>query len=154
MVTGLLLAGAWLLWSGHTEVLLLAFGAVSVLVVLGISQRMDRVADAPRLYTLGIRPLGYLPWLFWEIVKANLVVARVILDPGLPISPRVVRVRALQKTALGQAIFANSITLTPGTLSLEVGSGSILVHALTAESAEGVLDGGMNRRVVRLEGGG
>ena len=133
--------------------LLLGFGGVSVLTVLAISQRMDRIAEAPRLYTLGLRPLGYVPWLFWEIVKANLAVARLILDPALPIAPRVVRVQANQKTALGQTIFANSITLTPGTLSLEVAGGSILVHALTAESAEGVLDGSMNRRVARLEGG-
>ena len=153
LVTGVLLAGAWWLWSGHTDVLLLGFGGVSVLTVLAISQRMDRIAEAPRLYTLGLRPLGYVPWLFWEIVKANLAVARLILDPALPIAPRVVRVQANQKTALGQTIFANSITLTPGTLSLEVAGGSILVHALTAESAEGVLDGSMNRRVARLEGG-
>ena len=64
------------------------------------------------------------------------------------------RVRALQKTPLGQTIFANSITLTPGTLSLEVEDGSVLVHALTAESAAGVLEGSMNRRVARLEGEG
>ena len=154
LVTGLLLAGAWLLWSGHNDALLFAFGAGSVLLVVGLSRRMDRVAEAPRVYTLGLRPLAYLPWLLWEIVKANLAVARLILDPSLPIAPRLVRVRALQKTPLGQTIFANSITLTPGTLSLEVEDGSVLVHALTAESAAGVLEGSMNRRVARLEGEG
>jgi len=153
LLTGLMLAGVWWLWSGHSGVLLLFFGGASVLTVLAISQRMDRIADAPRLYTLGLRPLAYAPWLFWEIVKANVAVARLILDPALPIAPRVVRVPTLQKTPLGQTIFANSITLTPGTLSLEVGGGSILVHALTEESAKGVLNGDMNRRVARLEDG-
>jgi len=131
----------------------LSFGAVSVVAVLAISRRMDRVAEAPRAYGLGMRPLAYAPWLFWEIVKANVAVARVILDPALPVAPRLVRVKALQKTPLGQTIFANSITLTPGTLSLEVEAGSVWVHALTAESAAGVQDGEMNRRVARLEGG-
>jgi len=154
LLTGLMLAGVWWLWSGHSGGLLLALGCASVLTVLAISHRMDRIADAPRLYTLGLRPLAYAPWLFWEIVKSNAAVARLILDPALPIAPRVVRVPALQKTPLGQTFFANSITLTPGTLSLEVGEGSILVHALTEESAQGVLDGEMNRRVAHLEGEG
>ena len=70
----------------------------------------------------------------------------------MKISPRLIRVRASQKTVLGHVVYANSITLTPGTISLDLRDGAILVHALTDETAEGVLNGEMNARVARLEG--
>jgi multicomponent Na+:H+ antiporter subunit E len=69
----------------------------------------------------------------------------------LPISPHLITVRTSQKTAVGQVIYANSITLTPGTISLDVRDDTILVHALTSDSAAGVEAGEMDRRVSRLE---
>ena len=152
VVTTLMLAFAWLAWSGHFEPRMLVFGALSVAAVVGIMRRMDRFAGAPRDEHLGFRVLLYLPWLLGQIVVANLVLARIVLDPRLPIRPQLVRVRSSQRTATGQVLFANSITLTPGTISLDVRGGSILVHALTAESAAGVENGEMDRRVRRLEG--
>ena len=86
-----------------------------------------------------------------EIVLSNLAVARVILDPKLPIHPRILRVPAGQRSDLGQVIYANSITLTPGTVTLDVRDGHMLVHALTTESAKGLLTGEMDRRVAQLE---
>ena len=150
-----MLSVVWLLWSGywdpHHDALILGFGLASVLGVMAISRRMDRIADSPRRYRLGIRPLLYLPWLAWEVVKANIDVALIILKPGLPISPRLIRVPAPQKTAVGQVLYANSITLTPGTISLDVRNNQVLVHALTEAAAEGVLNGDMGRRVAALE---
>ena len=87
-----------------------------------------------------------------EIVLSNIAVARVILDPRLPIHPRILRVEASQKTDVGRVTYANSITLTPGTVTLDVRDGKLLVHALTTGSAEGLLTGEMDRRVARLEG--
>jgi len=130
---------------------MLGFGLASVLAVMAISSRMDRIADSPRHYRLGLRPLLYLPWLAWEIVKANIDVALIILNPRLPINPRLIRVPAPQKTAVGQVMYANSITLTPGTISLDVRNNQILIHALTEEAAQGVLSGDMGRRVAALE---
>lgn len=130
---------------------MLVFGLLSVLAVLGIMRRMDRFSDAPPDELLGIRVVTYIPWLLWEILKANLDVVRIILHPSLPISPRLVTVRTSQKTAVGQVIYANSITLTPGTISLDLRDDTILVHALTSESAAGVKAGEMDRRVSRLE---
>jgi multicomponent Na+:H+ antiporter subunit E len=92
--------------------------------------------------------------LLLEIAKANLHVARVILTPSLPIQPRVIRIRATQRSELGNTIFANSITLTPGTVALDVRGGSILVHALTDQAAAGLVDGVMDSRVSRVEGVG
>ena len=93
-------------------------------------------------------------WLTWALVQSNIDIARRILDPRLPIAPRMIRVKASQKTHLGQVIYANSITLTPGTVSVDVEEGMIEVHALTEEAAKEVLDGEMDRRVTRFENEG
>ena len=85
---------------------------------------------------------------------SNFAVAKVILDPKLPIHPRILRVSASQKTQVGQVIYANSITLTPGTVTLDVRNGHFLVHALTTDSAEGLLSGEMDERVAYLEAKG
>ena len=146
------LAFTWLLWSGHSEPLLLALGAVSVVVAILLSRRMDLIDEESEAYHLGLRPLLYLPWLLWQIAKANLHIARVILTPSLPIRPRLLRIRARQQTDLGLVIFANSITLTPGTVTLDVRDQTLLVHALTRQSAEGLLNGEMNDHAAWLEG--
>jgi multicomponent Na+:H+ antiporter subunit E len=95
--------------------------------------------------------LNYLAWLGKEITKANIDVAKIILDPALPISPVMVRVPATQTTDVGKVIYANSITLTPGTVSVEVMDDEILVHAITSEAAEGLADGDMDSRVDAIE---
>ena len=141
----------WLLWSGHLEPLLLTFGLASVALVMAITHRMDRISESGADEYPTFRFLGYVPWLLWQIFKSNLEIARIILNPRLPVSPRLLRVRASQRTAVGQVIYANSITLTPGTISLDLREGQILVHALTADSAAGVESGDMDRRVSSLE---
>ncbi len=142
----------WLLLSGHFETTLVAYGVLSAALVVALMAHL-RILDAEALPVhLGIRPFLYLPWLFKEIVLSNIAVARVILDPRLPIRPRILRVRASQRSDVAQVIYANSITLTPGTVTLDVRNGEFLVHALTDESAEGLLTGEMDRRVAWLEG--
>ena len=155
----LMLVGAWLLWSGgyswpgadHYHGITASLGIASVLVVTGLTQRLLRVAGAGHALPFGLGHLLYLPWLMVEIVKANFDVARIVLSQDMAISPRLIRVKASQKTVLGQVVYANSITLTPGTVSLDLRDGEILVHALTNETAEGVLTGEMDARVCRLE---
>ena len=95
--------------------------------------------------------MTYWPWLFWEIVKANIDVARIILKKEISIRPLLFRTPADQKSELGQVTYANSITLTPGTVSIAVGESMIDVHALTQEAAEDVQKGHMNRRVCQME---
>lgn len=149
------LVALWLVWSGHYDSLLLfGLGAASVSLVLVIGRRMQIIdrEGAPTHLPLGL--LTYIPWLVWEIVKANVDVAARILNPRLPISPRVIHVRAGQPDDVGRVIYANSITLTPGTVSIETEGDVITVHALTAEAAEGVLSGEMDRRVTKLGGAG
>ena len=97
-------------------------------------------------------PFVYLPWLLWEIVKSNIDVAKIILNPKLPMRPHIIRVASSQKSDVGMATFANSITLTPGTITLAIREGEIIVHALADEFADGLQNGEMDRRVTAFEG--
>jgi len=146
------LCGVWLLWSGHYTPLLMGLGVASSLLVVWIAHRMDILDQESVPLDIFPRILTYLPWLFWQIFKANLDVARRIINPRLPVSPRVIKVPAGQKRDLGRVIYANSITLTPGTVTIDTTGDTITVHALTPEAAEGLQTGEMDRRVARLEG--
>ena len=156
LILGVVLSGIWLLWSGHFEGLLLGLGGASILFVVLLSNHLKLVDEESVPTGLHYPTLAaYLPWLALEIVKANLDVARRIIRPGpLDISPRMIRVPASQRTELGRVIYANSITLTPGTISVDLKGGEILVHALHAEAAQGVESGDMDRRCTALEAKG
>jgi multicomponent Na+:H+ antiporter subunit E len=152
----IVLSAVWLAWSGHFEPLILGLGAASIVAVVSLCVRM-RIVDhegAPLALRLPAL-IAYVPWLGWEIVKANLDVARRILTPGpLPIAPRLVRVPMTQTRSVTQTVHANSITLTPGTISIDVGEREILVHALHEDAATGVLEGAIDRRCTALEAHG
>ena len=148
----LLLLGTWLLASGHYTPMLVTFGVLSCLGVVVLCSRMGIVdEEAVPVHLLG-RAMAYVPWLVVEVFKANVDVARRVLDPDLPVSPEVFEVEASQRTDLGQVLYANSITLTPGTVSILAGDGRITVHAIAREVADGLREGEMDRRVSRLEG--
>ncbi len=146
----LALAAVWLLLSGIFTPFLLVLGAISCVLVVLIALRMDVVDREAVPFHLGGRIFGYWLWLIWQIIIANFDVAKRVLSPSLPISPRLIKVSAMQEGPIGQVIFANSITLTPGTVSVDVDQGEITVHALTEEAAREVLDGPMNRKVALL----
>ena len=149
----LVLFGIWLLWSGHfDDPLLITLGALSSVAVVAVVRRMDVVDHEVAPVELTFRALLYAPWLVWEIAKANVDVARRILDPGLPIRPHTIRVKAVQRTVLARVVYANSNTLTPGTVSVELEDNVIVVHALTREAAAGLMTGEMARRVTEMEG--
>ena len=153
-ILGMLLFGTWLLWSGHTEPLMLFFGVVSCVGVVILDLRLERCAELRQDYRFGMRWLKYAPWLIWQIIKSNFEVAKIILKPDLPVRPRLISVKGTQQSELGRVVYANSITLTPGTVTLDVRGDDFLVHALTAESADGVEDGEMNDRITAMEQGG
>ena len=103
---------------------------------------------------LSLRALIYWPWLAKEIVKSAWTVSRIILDPKLPISPTLVRFKPSQRSIVGLVTHANSITLTPGTITVEAEGGEFLVHGLTQAAADGCINSEMDRRVSRFEGRG
>lgn len=148
----LVLFGFWLLLSGFFEPFLMTAGALSALGVVAFARRMYAVDHEAHPIHLGRSALTYWPWLFVEIAKSAWDVTRIILSPRLPISPTLARVKTSQKTTVGVVTYANSITLTPGTISVDVASDEILVHALTREGAAGLQAGDMDRRVTRFEG--
>ncbi len=152
LILFLALFGVWLLLSGHYTTTLMTYGALSCLGVVLLVGHLGILDEEALPAHLGIRPFLYAPWLLKEIVVSNLAVAKVILSPSLPIKPQILRVDASQTTDVGRVTYANSITLTPGTVTLDVRDGKLLVHALTTDSAEGLLSGEMDRRVARLEG--
>lgn len=145
-------AALWVLLSGMMDPLMLTFGLSSCLLVAWIVSRLQVTDSKEHVFAIFIRLLTYIPWLAKEIVVSNIDVAKRIWAKDMPISPTIVTVNASQKTALGLVIHANSITLTPGTLSIDVEDGAIEVHALAAESLDALHEGEMDRRVARLEG--
>ena len=142
----------WLLLSGYFEPFLVGAGAVCAIAVVWLAHRMDVIDHEGHPIDLGWRAMTYWPWLFKEIAKSAWDVSKVIVNPRLPVSPQLLRVKATQRTTVGLVIYANSITLTPGTISVEVNEGTILVHALTREGAAALAEGDMDRRVTRVEG--
>ncbi len=142
----------WVLLSGFFTPFLLAAGAGCSAAVLFFAHHMKVIdrAGHPVVYT-GRVLFHYWPWLIKEIFKSAWDVTRRILDPKLPISPTLKRFTPGQQSEIGIVIHANSITLTPGTISIEVGRNEFLVHALTAENAEGLPGSEMDRRVAKLE---
>ena len=142
----------WILMSGFFTPFLLAAGLGSALCVAWLAHRMDLIDREGHPFHLTWSALAYWPWLIKEILKSAIDVARIILDPKLPVSPTVVRFMPRQKAVVGLVTHANSITLTPGTLSVTVGQEEFMVHGLTRESASAAVDSEMDRRVERFEG--
>lgn len=146
--SGLFLGGLWLLLSGYFEAWLLWLALASVVSVVFIAHRMDVTDHEGFPLHLGTRALIYFPWLALEIVKSNLDVAKAILSNR--INPQVIHVKATQDSELGRTIYANSITLTPGTVTIGLEDDGLEVHALLDETAAGVLSGDMDRRVTAM----
>lgn len=142
----------WLLLSGFFTPFLLGAGVGSALAVVWLSRRMGLIDGEGHPVQLVLRATLYWLWLLKEIVKSAWLVSKLIIDPRLPISPTLVRFKPLQRSDVGLVIHANSITLTPGTIAIEAGADEFLVHGITRESAQGVIDSEMDRRVAALEG--
>lgn len=141
----------WMLLSGHFTPLLLGLGAASVLLTVAIARRMNVIDHESYPIHLSYRFPGYYLYLLVEIIKANLDVVRRILHPGkADIDPQLVELPQTQDNDLGAVIYANSITLTPGTVTLRLEQDKLIVHALSKEAAAGLAAGGMSREISKL----
>ena len=144
----------WILWSGYFKPLLLGLGLASALVCTYLALRMRKADGEGSQFKIlqHVHQLAtYWPWLLLEIAKSNIEVSKIILSGKLNIDPVMIRLKAGQSTEMGQVIYGNSITLTPGTITVDIDDGELLVHALTQSGAEGLHEGEMDRRITALE---
>lgn len=148
---GLLVAlvGFWLGMSGHFSPLLLSLGGVSVVACLILAYRLDVIDREGAPYVRIVGFALYFPWLTKEIIKANWTVIRACLRAELDIVPALVKVKTVCSSDLAKVTFANSITLTPGTVTVEVEGDRLLVHALYEQDAQPEAFAEMDRRSAR-----
>lgn len=142
----------WLLLSGIYTAFLVGAGLAAAVAVAALAWRMELADREGHPVHLTLGAVLYWPWLVKEIVRSGWQVARIILDPRLPVSPALVRFKPSQTSTAGLVTHANSITLTPGTITVEADHDAFLVHALTREGAAGLEGSEMDRRVRRMEG--
>jgi multicomponent Na+:H+ antiporter subunit E len=142
----------WLALSGHYTPVLVTAGLASAAFCALAARRMGTLDDEGHPLHLFRGAVSYYPWLLLEIVKSAWTVTKIILHPSLPISPTLTRVTATQRSAAAVATYANSITLTPGTLTVGVIGKDLIIHALTRDGALDLETGNMDRRVTRFEG--
>jgi len=140
----------WLALSGHYTPFLLTMGALSTGLCVYIARRMSLIDSEAVPTQLRVSIFAYWFWLLVEIIKANLQVAGLILRPKPDLQQQLVLVPTSQKTDMGRVIFANSITLTPGTVTVEIAQDAFLVHAITSDFVPSMED--MGRRVTLIEG--
>lgn len=152
MSLALVLAALWLAVSGVYKPLIFTLGAGSIALVLWLSARMEVVGTEHNPIIYSWRLPAYWAWLAWQIVKSNANVVRAVISPGR-VAPRIIRVPVGYQSAVAKVTYANSVTLTPGTVSLYLTDQELTVHALDPYSAEGVKQGDMARRIAWLEGG-
>ena len=150
LVLTALLVVAWLLWSGLFKPLLLGLGVVSCALTVYLLHRMGYFGNETFAFRYSPRLLGFWGWLGKEIIASSLEVARVVLAREIRVEPRTVKLDVSQLDPVDQVLLGNSITLTPGTLTLDVHEGRMLVHALTVDGAAELEAGEMQRRVAAL----
>jgi len=147
------LATFWLLMSGFWDnPLLLSFGVVSILLCLFFAWKIEKKFPFHKSISLlpGL-PL-FWTWLFKEVVIANIdVLKRIWLPEEYPLSPTIRTLPMSQKTRLGKTTYANAITLTPGTISMDVKSNEVTVYGLLKEAVDDLEKGEMDKRVSKLE---
>jgi multicomponent Na+:H+ antiporter subunit E len=156
MIQAILLMAFWLLLSGHYDLLHISLGVFSVMLVVLINYPLRRhlvsrgEEHSGALKLSFPRLLYYIPWLLWQIVVASLQVAGAVLHPKCPIDPSLLRFKTKLGNTSSKVILGNSITLTPGTITLEIEKDEFLVHALMDASSTGIIDGTLPAEVAKL----
>lgn len=151
LVTFLILFGFWILLSWNFDPLHLVLGLICSLLVAYFSHDLlmtrERIGFSLRKMILFIL---YLFYLAHSIILANLDVAYRVLHPKMPINPRIVKFKSRLTSDIGQTILANSITLTPGTITVDIRNRTFYIHTLSEKSAEDLLKGEMENKLMRI----
>ena len=150
LVLFFILFSLWLLMSGHYSVLIVSLGIISCAFCVYVAKR-GKLIDDEGLPTFFIpRLLNYLMWLFKEILKSNVITAKVIINGK--VEPEIFTVKSSQVTDVAKVTYANSITLTPGTVTTKIQKGVFEVHALNSDFGNDVRTNEMDKKVTWLEG--
>lgn len=144
----------WVLLSGHMDILLLGLGLGSCLFTAWLAHRLALPDPAFNTLKFSLDLPRFLPWFFLEVFRSNLDVSWRILHPKLPISPNLSTISTKNLSDVAKTTYANCITLTPGTYTLNTGTDTIEVHSLTKETTENLRQGKMKKRIAALRGSG
>ena len=159
-----LLLGLWLLLSGHYDLFHISMGVLSAAAIVllhlrlrkryffeeEISDTTARLKDIFPVRLRFLRLLFYIPWLILQIIVASLQVAAVVLSPKMPLDPSLLRFKTKLPNTSAKVILGNSITLTPGTITIHIKGDEFLVHALMDASSTGIIDGSLPDEVAKL----
>lgn len=139
----------WLIFSGRTDAFFLTLGAISSLLAVLITSRMH----ALKVPNIRISLVAYVFWLAKEVVKSTIDVTLRVWGIR-PVSPQFVEVKTIQESDIGYTIYGNSITLTPGTVTVraDTDTATMLVHAISHEGVEAIKSGEMDKRVKKVCG--
>lgn len=144
----------WVIWSGLFDAFHLSLGAISCLLVTLMSsdllfkRKTFKTGDLAEAFRL----VAYIPWLFYQIVLSNIHVAKIVLRPDMPIDPEVVIYKTRLKKDISITTYANSITLTPGTITADIINGDMYIHCLDKKVADDLMTGEMEDRVAHVFG--
>lgn len=155
----LLLLGGWLAASDQHNALFISMGVVSAAVVTALTSTYVSSVLGPA----GVEPLWrfavqmwrgalFALWLGGRIFMASFQVARIVVSPSLPIDPREISFRTCLASPLAQVVLANAISMTPGTITMSLKDGELLVHAMVPEAADDILSGRLQRKISRVFG--
>ena len=145
-----ILFSLWLLMSGHYNFLIVSLGIISCVFCVYVAKRGKLIDDEGLPIFFMPRLLNYLIWLFKEILKSNLSTAKVIINGQ--VEPETFTVKTSQVTDVAKVTYANSITLTPGTVTTKIQKGVFEVHALNSDFGNDVRTSEMDKKVTWLEG--
>ncbi len=153
LITAIAMFIFWILLSGEFTFILITSGVVASLIVAYLSHdifvgKADLKTETGRVFKF----IVYIPWLLWEIILANVEIAYLVLNPKSLIDPQLVHFKNDLKTDLGIVTLAHSITLTPGTVTVDANREEFIIHAIWQKSAEGIIGGEMQRKVKKIEG--
>ena len=153
VLTAIIMFVFWIFLSGEFSFILLLSGIISSLLVSYISHDLlIGNGDMKLGFIRTIRFIKFLPWLLWQIVLANIDLALRTLHPKMPINPMLINFKNNLKTDLGMVILANSITLTPGTVTIDVNENDFFIHVISEKAAQSLISGEMQARVKKIEG--
>jgi multicomponent Na+:H+ antiporter subunit E len=151
-VWALILSVFWLLLSGMYNPLLLSFGMASIVLVLFVLRRMETVDKKRQQVGTGLRLIRYIPWLIAQVLKSSIQVTKLIWGSPNKVSPTLAKINISNVPPNKRVLYANSITLTPGTLCVDLKDNELTIHALQESSITELEEGYMENKITSIWG--